>query len=124
MKPFEKFNKGFDLDLGFDLEAEKVLALMAARASSNYIKKLLFQNSTIGAFGGLGAVRHSTSVPKICPKIPQLPKKVLSLTWKTTAGAIGGSICAHSFPLCLMAPLKLLVYSLYLSHHLDFFSMW
>ncbi|RZC79424.1 hypothetical protein C5167_003630 [Papaver somniferum] len=48
---------------------------MAARASSNYIKNLLFQNSTIGAFGGLGAVRHSTSVPKICPKIPQLPKK-------------------------------------------------
>ncbi|KAI3836616.1 hypothetical protein MKX03_018354 [Papaver bracteatum] len=52
---------------------------MAARASKNYIKNLLYQNSKIGAFGGgggaLGAVRHSSSVPKIRPKIPQLSKK-------------------------------------------------
>ncbi|KAI3922777.1 hypothetical protein MKW98_006908 [Papaver atlanticum] len=52
---------------------------MAARASRNYIKSLLYQNSKIGAFGGgggaLGAVRHSSFVPKIRPKIPQFSKK-------------------------------------------------
>ncbi|KAI3970228.1 hypothetical protein MKW92_018705 [Papaver armeniacum] len=58
---------------------------MAARASRNIIKKLLYQNSRIGAFGGgggggggggaLGAVRHSSSVPKVCPRIPQFSKK-------------------------------------------------
>ncbi|KAI3922809.1 hypothetical protein MKW98_006940 [Papaver atlanticum] len=50
---------------------------MAARASRNYIKNLLYQNLKIRAFGGggaLGAVRHSSSVPKIRPKIPQLSK--------------------------------------------------
>ncbi|KAI3945431.1 hypothetical protein MKW92_021988 [Papaver armeniacum] len=39
----------------------------------------IFFFAKIGAFGGggggLGAVRHSSSVPKIRPKIPQLPKK-------------------------------------------------
>ncbi|XP_026411617.1 dihydroorotate dehydrogenase (quinone), mitochondrial-like [Papaver somniferum] len=54
---------------------------MAARASRNYIKNLLYQNSRIGAFGGgggggaLGAVRHSSSVPKVCPRILQFSKK-------------------------------------------------
>ncbi|KAI3848951.1 hypothetical protein MKW92_041589 [Papaver armeniacum] len=54
---------------------------MAAWASRNYIKNLLYQNSRIGAFGGgggggaLGAVRHSSSVPKVCPRIPQFSKK-------------------------------------------------
>ncbi|KAI3964581.1 hypothetical protein MKW92_041104 [Papaver armeniacum] len=52
---------------------------MAARASRNYIKNLLYQNSKIGASGGggggLGAVRHSSFVPKIHPKIPRLSKK-------------------------------------------------
>ncbi|RZC74937.1 hypothetical protein C5167_050417, partial [Papaver somniferum] len=52
---------------------------MAPRDSRNYIKNLLYQNSKIGASGGggegLGAVRHSSSVPKIRPKIPRLSKK-------------------------------------------------
>ncbi|KAI3919513.1 hypothetical protein MKW92_033025 [Papaver armeniacum] len=52
---------------------------MAARASRNIIKKLLYQSSRIGAFGGgggaLGAVRHSSSIPKVCPRIPQFSKK-------------------------------------------------
>ncbi|KAI3879131.1 hypothetical protein MKX03_010635 [Papaver bracteatum] len=56
---------------------------MAARASRNYIKNLLYQNLKIRACGGggaFGAVRHSSSVPKIRPKIPQLSKNGIVFT--------------------------------------------
>ncbi|KAI3991406.1 hypothetical protein MKX01_006705 [Papaver californicum] len=74
---------------------------MAARASRNYIKDLLlYHNAKIGAFGGgggaVGAVRHSSSVPKIRPKIPQLSKKGRIFTAAFLGIVISGGACVNT----------------------------
>ncbi|OVA04942.1 Dihydroorotate dehydrogenase [Macleaya cordata] len=60
---------------------------MAARASRNFIRDVLYRNAKFGAFGGF---RHSSSVPGNGPKIPQSSRKGRILTGATLGLVIAG----------------------------------